>query len=125
MKTDSIENLARLEVLAIDLFKDRVTFLDAALTRKRFDAIMQNWKNTPDKLKHPLKWAEMSEPYYLSDGGYSRIFAKWDGENFDSVKLYLDSVSTESVKSAWGACKELIADVEESIKIAIRIELEI
>ena len=36
-----------------------------------------------------------SHPYYLSDGGYSRIFFSEPGE------LLLDSVSTDRVKEKW------------------------
>ena len=89
-------------------FADKVQMLDAALTGKGSQDVAQTWRNKP-RHHEPANWFEAGE-YYLSDGGYSRVF--W---SIWSECLCLTSNSTDAVKARWANCKELIADVEAEI----------
>ncbi|MHC4640106.1 MAG: hypothetical protein ACYS32_00575 [Planctomycetota bacterium] len=93
-------------------FKDQVIYLDCALTGKNYKDALHMWNN--QKLHHnPIEWLYEPE-YYLSDGGYSRM-----GFSEMNRRLFLTSNSRKEVAESWKNCKELIADVENSILAAI------
>ena len=119
---NGVQSKAQETALRIEIFKDKITYLDCALTQKKYSQCLHTYRNAPEKMKDPLNWILSSDIYYLSDGGYSRISTTWNGEDFDSVNIHLSSESRKETKESWERCKELISDVEDSIKIAVRIE---
>lgn len=87
----------------IHSWQEKLAFLDAALTGKSWKDVCHN--NSSQSMI--LEDFCFGKEYYLSDGGYSRIF--WSP---DDNKLVLTSNSRQEVKDAWKICKELIFDVE-------------
>lgn len=89
----------------------RLAVLDAFLTRTGWVEVVRS-----DKRQGGVEKISQTT-YYLSDGGYSRISIgplgwceyAWceDGE----TGVFLDPVSTSTVKSNWTLCKELVEDV--------------
>jgi hypothetical protein len=97
--------------------------LDIALTGASFVTAVHTFTNSA--IKHPLDFITNSEIYYLSDGGYSRLFVTCQDEtDWDSIALRLDSVSTTRVKNAWIQCTKLRSKVEDTIKVALRLALD-
>ena len=87
-------------------FQESLAYLDAFLTRKSWREVKktaQDQNFTPEKL--------LSEIYYLSDGGYSRIAL-----NESTGKLFLTSVSLDGPKQNWKYVKELKEDIERSVQ---------
>ena len=96
-------------------FDNSLAHLDAALTRKSWRDVHHTataQQPTPEKLVY-------GELYYLSDGGYSRVW--WDGE---ARHLCLASESSPGVKDGWKNCKELIEDIERDIEDDIARQLQ-
>ena len=96
---------------------EKVAYLDAALTRKPWADVCHTARNyqtgggtVEDFTLNSHSGGRM---YYLSDGGYSRLF--WDEEG---GCLRLASESRQEVKSAWVMCPELIADIEDETATA-------
>jgi hypothetical protein len=88
-------------------FQEKIAYLDAALTGKDWRAVSHSalYQNAnPDVLY-------CGAMYYLSDGGYSRVY-------FDdsSGRLLLASESRNEVKASWINCRELISDVESAVR---------
>lgn len=87
-----------------EILKDKIMFLDCALTRKTYKEVALTWKNSNFDLEDFITGRE----YYLSDGGYSRI---WFSDI--SFQLRLSSNSLDTSTSNWQYCKELITDIED------------
>ncbi len=97
-------------------FAHKVAVLDAALTGNRWREVEQMARQQARLLEDPTHFAAMSDAYYLSDGGYSRLIWVWQEE---PERLGLSGVSRQEVKDAWPRCKGLIADVEDEIREAV------
>jgi hypothetical protein len=103
------------KILAEDLI-----FLDCALTGAKFKTALHTWENSD--IKHPLDFIlKPSACYYLSDGGYSRLYIACTDDT-ETVSLCIDSVSTKKVKEAWKRCIELRTDLEHTVKVALKLE---
>jgi hypothetical protein len=89
-------------------FHAAVIALDMALTDCKLHQALHSFRDQ-DK-RAPNKWWSARHPYYLSDGGYSRIYAHDDGT------LFLTSNSRPSTAARWGQAKEQIEAVESYIK---------
>lgn len=97
------------------IIAEKLIFLDCALTGKPFKSALHTWENSA--IRDPLDL--LDRLYYLSDGGYSRVYAI---ENDDgTASLRLASESLEHTKIAWKRSKELIADIENTINVAIKL----
>ena len=108
--------------VAEKIIGEKLIFLDCALTGKNFKTALHTWENS-GKI-HPIDFITNDMIYYLSDGGYSRIYASCtDDTDPSTIKLCLDTVSSEKVKKAWKRCPELIQDIEETIRVALKIEI--
>jgi hypothetical protein len=91
-------------------FQEKMAQLDAALTRKSWHDVShtaRTQKFTADRFID-------RDIYYLSDGGYSRICYDWE-----SGRIFLDSVSLQTTKDNWASCAGLIAEVETFIVEAL------
>lgn len=98
------------EARPLNKLRERLFYLDAALTRKP-DAVCFH------TAYNQLATAEsvVTYQYHLSDSGWSRV-----GVDPETGRIFLTSNSRSEVKDGWKFCKELISDVE----VAIREELE-
>ena len=110
--------------IAEKIIAEELIFLDCALTGKPFREALKTWEN--GNIKDPLDFITGDDPqYYLSDGGYSRIYIHCpDDTDPECITLRLDSVSTDRVKHAWKQCKELISDIEKTVMVALKLELQ-
>ena len=89
-------------------FQWQMLNLDCALTGKSPAEVAQQMHH---RYASALLWLESGQrEWYLSDGGYSRVFYDWDGN------LGLDSVSTDKAKGNWPSVAELRADIEVLLK---------
>jgi len=95
-------------------WQELVCQLDQALTDKKWSRVEQTYRNQPP-LHDPVNW--LGRLYYLSDGGYSRIWCD------DHGHLSLASESLPDVKSSWPRCQYLIAEVERDIAAAIKTQI--
>jgi hypothetical protein len=94
-------------------YKELITHLDCALTGKPYEDCMHTFNCVP----HTPEEFIMGDLYYLSDGGYSRLYwDRWNGRG-----ILVASESLDKVKEAVGRCKELIEDLNTLIH---KIELE-
>ena len=104
--------------------EDLIIKIDIALTgRSEHEA-----KSTASRQRHliedPALFSEISDAYYLSDGGYSRILWNHYGETAGEYGQFsLSSVSTEKAKDKWhndpdvqNLKKEIQGLVESAIK---------
>ena len=87
---------------------EQIVWLDCFLTGASHHDAKHTNKNSI--ITHDLENFLEGDCYYLSDGGYSRIFLNFDG------KLCLEVVSTDKVKKNWGYASELINDIEITAK---------
>jgi hypothetical protein len=86
--------------------------LDAALTRRcDIEHVAHMIKDQP---KTAEAWLERGDEWYLSDGGYSRLFISGDFK-----QICLDSVSTDKVKSRWDDSLDLRGYVERLLSEAL------
>lgn len=85
--------------------QERLFYLDAALTRKSDATCFHNLY-----MQMPTVETVIAYQYHLADSGWSRI-----GFDSDTGVIFLTSNSRQEVKDGWKFCKELIADVEESL----------
>lgn len=91
-----------------DKFKELITFLDCALTGKPYKDCLHTFTS----VRHSILQFLQGDLYYLSDGGYSRLFwSMWHkgGENAIGVA----SESLQEVKDAFPRCKELVQDLND------------
>lgn len=93
-------------------FQWKMFNLDIALTGEssHCDRHAGQMRNKPKSVE---EWYNRPE-WYLSDGGYSRIWLDEDGH------IFLTSNSTDKTKAAWERCIELRNDVETLTKAFIR-----
>jgi hypothetical protein len=90
-------------------FQERIAYLDAFLTHKEWKAVehtARTQRATPERF--------LSEVYYLSDGGYSRIAL-----NEQTGHIFITSNSLGKPKQNWSFAKEMVADIERDIHVAI------
>jgi hypothetical protein len=86
--------------------------LDAALTQRcDIERVAHIIKDQP---KTAEAWLERGNEWYLSDGGYSRLFV-----SDDFKRICLDSVSTDRVKSYWDDTLDLRRYVERLLSEAL------
>ncbi len=74
---------------------DHIVQLDSVLTGKDISRTSQTARNQAHVLQDVIRLIENREIYYLSDGGYSRVYFADDGE------LQLTSNSLDAVKARW------------------------
>jgi hypothetical protein len=89
-------------------YRKLITTLDCALTGKTYKKCLETFQNSVCRKPDQLIDGEL---YYLSDGGYSRIFF----HDF-TLEIYLASESRDEVKVAWERCSELIADLNRFLQ---------
>ena len=89
-------------------YRELITTLDCALTGKSYKQCLETFQNSACRKPDRLIAGEL---YYLSDGGYSRIFF----HDF-TLEIYLASESRDEVKVAWERCSELIADLNRFLQ---------
>lgn len=87
---------------------EQIVWLDCFLTGASHHDAKHTNKNSI--ITHNLENFLEGDCYYLSDGGYSRIYLNFDG------KLCIDSVSTDKAKKNWEHAIELIRDIEFTAK---------
>lgn len=78
-----------------DTIRDLLISLDRALTGKDETTAAHAARNQDSFFTDPTRFLE-SGGYYLSDGGYSRVFYDPESESFQ-----LSSVSRDEVKARW------------------------
>jgi len=104
-------------------FAEKVIYLDCALTGARFKDALRTWG--AQGFTDPIQFFTDRNIYYLSDGGYSRIVVNCSDEKKpESVKVFLASGATAKVQEGWGRSKELIADLENLLGAALKMEWE-
>lgn len=94
-------------------FAEKVQRLDALLTGKNVKEVAHTWRNNL-QAHNPLEW--LTVLYYLSDGGYSRVFFR-----LSDFTLQLASGSRQEVSDKfWSTdCRNLAKEVENEIKEAL------
>lgn len=86
--------------------------LDAALTGRPWKDVLHTARYRQATLDN-LVFAGGDRAYYLSDGGYSRVYV--DDRDEPVYRLFLTSNSRDEVKRQWDYCRELVADVENEL----------
>lgn len=89
-------------------FRELITFLDCALTGKPYRDCLHTFHCVP----HTPERLISGDLYYLSDGGYSRLF--WD--HWQDRGILVASESLKEVKEAFGRCKELVEDLNTFLR---------
>lgn len=89
-------------------FRELITFLDCALTGKPYRDCLHTFTCVP----HTPERLISGDLYYLSDGGYSRLF--WD--HWQDRGILVASESLKEVKEAFGRCKELVEDLNTFLR---------
>lgn len=92
-------------------FQTAMVRLDCALTGNPAARVEQQMHHRPASV---LEWWERGREWYLSDGGYSRVWLGEDGH------LFLGGNSLDTVKAAWPNCTALIAPIEAMVEQAFR-----
>ena len=89
-------------------FRELITYLDCALTSKPYSDCTHTFVCVP----HSPEKLIGGDLYYLSDGGYSRLY--WD--MWQDRGILVASESLDKVKEAYGRCKELIEDLNTFLR---------
>jgi len=87
-------------------FKKTITELDSKLTGKSMEVCEKTFKDSGANTVEELVWGRL---YYLSDGGYSRLFF------YDESHTCLSSESREEVKKAWENCQREVKALDKFI----------
>jgi len=90
----------------MDTYKKLITELDAKLTGKPMEVCEKTFKDSGANTIEDLVWGRL---YYLSDGGYSRLFF------YDESCTRLTASSREEVKEAWKYCQEEVKALDKFI----------
>lgn len=109
------EKLSQLKTMMVEI--------DGRLTKKDDRDLQQTMHNQQNKFTNPhvmenFAWGG-SDPYYLSDGGYSRIYS-----SSETGRIHLGSESIEPVVSNWLHCQELRDAMETLMQDIICAEYE-
>lgn len=89
-------------------FRELITYLDCALTGKPYSDCTHTFVCVP----HSPEKLIGGDLYYLSDGGYSRLY--WD--MWQDRGILVASESLDKVKEAFGRCKELVEDLNTFLR---------
>lgn len=74
-----------------------MAIVDQAITgAKMHDCLHTAYNSSIKSARHFLL---RSDVYYLSDGGYSRLACRWDGDAEETPRLFLTSESTDKAKA--------------------------
>jgi hypothetical protein len=97
--------------LPLNPFQRLMVELDCLLTGHSAEEVAQQMHHKPAT---PVEWFDRGREWYLSDGGYSRVWVDYEGH------LFLGSNSLDRVKEAWPIATDTRIRIEGVVQTALR-----